>query len=60
MPSLPVQAGDLCVRVNGEPVSRWTQERFLELIRTAPRITFTLLEGSIEHDIEVPVVELVP
>ncbi len=58
--ALPVQAGDLCVRVNGEPVSRWTQERFLELVRTAPRITFTLLEGSIEHDIEVPVIELVP
>lgn len=57
---LPVQDGDLCVRVNGEPVSRWTQERFLELVRTAPRITFTLLEGSIEHDIEVPVIELVP
>lgn len=58
--TLSVQAGDLCVRVNGEPVSRWTQQRYLELVRTAPRITFTLLNGAIEHDIEVPVVELVP
>jgi len=58
--NLPVQAGDLCVRINGEAVARWTQERFQNLVRTSTRITFTMLEGSYEHDIEVPVIELVP
>jgi predicted aspartyl protease len=58
--NLPVQAGDLCVRINGEAVSRWTQERFQNLLRTSARITFTMLEGSYEHDLEVPVIDLVP
>jgi hypothetical protein len=58
--SLPVQAGDLCVRINGEQVERWTFDRYAALVKTAARITYTFLAGSHETDVEVPVIELVP
>lgn len=57
---LPVHAGDLCVRINGEPVARWDYERFAALTKTAAKITFTFLAGAQETDVEVPVFELVP
>jgi len=58
--ALPVQAGDLCVRINGELVARWTFDRYAELVNTAALITFTFLRGAKEVDLEVPVAVLVP
>lgn len=58
--SLPVQPGDLCVRINGELVEAWTLERYTELIKTAPKITYTFLSGAKEEDYEAKVFELVP
>ncbi len=58
--SLAVQAGDLCVRINGELVAQWNYERYAALVKSADKITFTLLAGTRETDVEVPVFELVP
>jgi C-terminal processing protease CtpA/Prc len=57
---LAVQAGDLCIRINGELVDKWTFDRYATLLRTAARITYTFLTGTKETDVEVPVFELVP
>lgn len=57
---LPVQAGDLCVRINGEVVAQWPYDRYAALVKSADHITYTLLAGTKETDIEVPVFELVP
>ncbi len=58
--ALPVQAGDLCVRVNGEPVSQWDYERYAALLRTATKVTYTFLTGPKEQDFDVAVQDLVP
>ncbi len=58
--ALPVQPGDLCVRINGELVEKWTFERYADLVQTAPKITYTFLSGSKETDYDVTVFELVP
>ncbi len=58
--ALPVQAGDLCVRINGEPVEKWGYERYAALLKTAAKITYTFLTGTKELDVEVPIFELVP
>jgi len=55
-----VQAGDLCVRINGELVEQWTFERYAELMKTAPKVTYTFLSGAKEEDHEVQIFELVP
>jgi hypothetical protein len=57
---LPLQAGDLCVRINGEPVAKWDYERYAALLKSAAKITYTFLIGTRETDIEVPIFELVP
>ncbi len=57
---LPVQAGDLCVRINGELVGNWTFDRYDALVKTAAKITYTFLRGAKELDLEVPVSVLVP
>jgi len=57
---LPVEPGDLCVRINGELVEHWTLERYTALVKTASRITYTFLSGAKETDHEVEVFELVP
>jgi hypothetical protein len=57
---LPLQAGDLCVRINGEPVAKWDYARYAALLNTAAKITYTFLIGTRETDIEVPIFELVP
>lgn len=57
---LPIQAGDLCVRINGEPVEQWGYERYAALLASATKITCTFLAGSKETDLEVPVIDLVP
>ncbi len=58
--ALPVQAGDLCVRINGEPVAKWDYERYAALLQTATKITYTFLTGTRETDIEVSLFNLVP
>jgi hypothetical protein len=55
-----VQPGDLIVRINGEPVERWNQERYATLMAAAVSITFTFISGTQEYDVEIPVIELVP
>ncbi|MDB6114203.1 MAG: hypothetical protein JWQ83_1349 [Lacunisphaera sp.] len=57
---LAVQPGDLCVRLNGEVVAAWNFERYAALLKSAAKITYTLLRGTKETDVEVPVIELVP
>lgn len=57
---LPLQPGDLCVRINGEPVAKWDYERYATLLKSAAKITYTFLIGTRETDIEVPIFELVP
>lgn len=57
---LPLQPGDLCVRINGEPVAKWDYARYAELIKSAAKITYTFLIGTKEADIEVPIFDLVP
>ncbi len=58
--NVPVQAGDLCVRINGELVEKWTFERYAEVVKTAPKLTYTFLSGAREVDHEVQIFELVP
>ena len=58
--AIPVQAGDLCVRINGELVEKWTFERYAEVMKTAPKVTYTFLSGAKEEDHEVQIFELVP
>lgn len=57
---LPVEPGDLCVRINGELVEHWTLERYTDLVKNAAKITYTFLSGAKETDHEVEVFELVP
>jgi hypothetical protein len=57
---LQVRAGDVCVRINGEPVERWDYERYAKLLKTATKITYTFLSGTAERDLEIPVFDLVP
>jgi hypothetical protein len=58
--SLSVQAGDLCIRINGELVAKWDYERYAALLKNALKITYTFLNGPREYDLEVPLFELVP
>jgi len=55
-----VQPGDLCVRINGELVGKWDHDRYAALVKSADKITYTFLSGTLETDVEVPVFELVP
>ncbi len=57
---LPVQTGDLCVRINGEIVDRWNYERYAALLKSAAQITFTFLAGAKETEVVVPIFDLVP
>ena len=57
---LAIQPGDLVVRINGEPVDQWDFERYAALLRTAAKLTCTVLAGAKERAVEVPVFELVP
>lgn len=58
--ALGVQPGELVVRINGEPVDKWSYERFSRLLASAAKVTFTFLAGTREFDREIPVFELVP
>ena len=58
--ALSVQTGDLCIRINGEPVSAWDFERYTTLLKHATKVTYTFLNAAKEQDHEVPVFDLVP
>ncbi|HVU16278.1 MAG TPA: aspartyl protease family protein [Candidatus Didemnitutus sp.] len=55
-----IQAGDVCVRVNGEPIAQWNLERYAQMLRTAATVTYTIIVGPKEQDVELPVFSLVP
>ena len=57
---LGVQTGDLCTRIDDEPVAAWPYQRYSELIRTAARITYTFINGNDEQQVTLPVFDLVP
>jgi hypothetical protein len=57
---LPVHLGDLCIRINGEPVEKWSFDRYAALVKSAATITYTFLTGTKESDVQVPVFDLVP
>ena len=57
---LAVHPGDLCIRINGELVQKWSFDRYAALVRTAAKITYTFITGTRETDLEVPVFALVP
>ena len=57
---LGVQAGDLCTRINDEPVAAWPYQRYAELIRTTERVTYTFISGNDEQKVTLPVFALVP
>lgn len=58
--ALPLQTGDLCIRINGEPVSAWDYDRYTALLRNAEKVTYTFLNAAKEQDHEVRVFDLVP
>lgn len=57
---LGVQAGDLCTRINDEPVATWPFQRYTDLVHTAARITYTFINGNDEQQVTLPVFDLVP
>jgi C-terminal processing protease CtpA/Prc len=57
---LEVQVGDLCTRINDEPVAAWPYQRYSELIRTTARVTYTFISGKDEQKVTLPVFDLVP
>jgi hypothetical protein len=57
---LGVSPGDLCSRINDEPVATWPYQRYADLVRTAPRITYTFINGNEEQQVTLPVFDLVP
>jgi hypothetical protein len=57
---LGVQAGDLCSRINDEPVSAWPFARYSDLVHSARRVTYTFINGNEEQKVTLPVFELVP
>jgi len=58
--ALPLRPGDLCIRINGEPVSAWGYERYSKLLKNAPKVTYTFLNAAKEQDHEIAVFDLVP
>jgi hypothetical protein len=55
-----VRKGDLVSRLNGEPVSNWSLQRFDAQVRHAGEITFTFVRGSAEAPVIIPTFDLVP
>jgi len=56
-----LQAGDLVIRINGEPVAAWDFQRHERMVATADEVVLTLLiNGSAEVDRRVALFELVP
>ena len=54
------QVGDLVSRINGESVAQWDLARYEQLLTEESEITYTLLQGTVESSVTLPVTELVP
>ncbi len=52
--------GDLVTRINGQPVENWDLIRYDSLMRTAPWVEYTFLNGREETTGRIAVAELVP
>ncbi len=55
-----IQAGDLCTRINREPIASWNLRRYEELTASAKTVAFTFLRGTQEQTTPVAVFDLVP
>jgi hypothetical protein len=55
-----MESGDLVTRINGERVEQWGLDRYEALVRAAPAIDFTLLNGRTETVEHIRTFELVP
>lgn len=55
-----VQAGDLVIRINGEPIAKWDLKRYEELVAGAMELTLTFLQGTAESEKVVKTFDLVP
>ncbi len=56
-----LHAGDVCVRINGEPVAKWDYQRYADLLRASTKISYTFVNGGAdERTEEIPVFDLVP
>lgn len=57
---LAIQPGDLCLRINGEPVTAWDFTRYTKLLQESSKVTYTFLHDNREQEHEVTVFDLVP
>ncbi|MEI6860825.1 MAG: aspartyl protease family protein [Verrucomicrobiota bacterium] len=55
-----LESGDLITRINGERVEKWGLDRYEALVRAAPAVDFTLLNGRTETTEHIPTFPLVP
>ncbi len=55
-----LQLGDLVSRINNESVEQWDIARYDQLLHAASKISYTLLQGTEESSITLPVSNLVP
>ena len=55
-----LESGDLVTRINGERVEQWGLDRYEALVRAAPAIDFTLLNGRTETVEHIRTFALVP
>jgi C-terminal processing protease CtpA/Prc len=65
IPDSPAQAagverGDLVIRINGEPMSKWNLFRYEQLVARNDEVVFTFLHGTQETETRVRIFELVP
>lgn len=58
--SAGIVKGDIISRINNEPVSDWSEQRFNQLMATAQSVDLTVLNGTLENLRKVGVVDLVP
>ena len=55
-----IEAGDLVVKIEGQPVGQWSLGRYEDWIHTKATIEFTLLIGGAETPTRIPTYDLVP
>jgi len=54
-----VEVGDLVVRINDEPVFQWELRRYEELIANGDEVKYTFVNGTVEADKDLKIVEVV-
>jgi hypothetical protein len=57
---LPIETGDGCVQINGEPLAKWPRERYDREIDRAATMRLRLARGGMEFEVTVPISTLVP